>query len=243
MISFAICEDETILANEYKKEIDNFMMQYDIDYKCYLFACYDQKWEEFAAKNDTFKIYLLDLKTKQGSGIDAARIIREEFDDWSSMIIMITAFSEYKYEALSKRLMLVDFINKLDNWKTNLRKDLNICLKNHDQKYKSLKYEYKNMMYNIELRKILYIEKEQDSKRCIIKTTYGTSVIPGTIKDVKELLDKRFALCSRSMIINTEQIESYNTKTNIILLKNGQQLNVVSRNKKKEIENYVRGIY
>ena len=48
MINFIICEDEVELMNEYKLEIDKFMMNYDIDYKCYLFQSYDKKFEKAA---------------------------------------------------------------------------------------------------------------------------------------------------------------------------------------------------
>ena len=115
MINFIICEDEKELLKEYKNQIDKFMMKYDIEYKCDTFDCYDDKWKNAVQNIKGFKIYLLDIRTEDGSGIDAARLIREEYYDWVSMIIMISGFPEYRYEALGKRLMLVDFINKLDH--------------------------------------------------------------------------------------------------------------------------------
>ena len=57
----------------------------------------------------------------------------------------------------------------------------------------------------------------------------------------KIMLDKRFIQICRSIIINGEQIESYNVKTNIITFKNKEELNAISRSKKREIINYVRG--
>ena len=35
MLHFIICEDEIELLNEYIKQIDKFMMEYDIEYKCH----------------------------------------------------------------------------------------------------------------------------------------------------------------------------------------------------------------
>ena len=96
MINFIICEDKPELLKEYKNQIDKFMMKYDIEYKCHTFDCYDNKWKREINKIKGFKIYLLDIKTETGSGIDAARLIREEDDDWVSMIIMISGFQEYK---------------------------------------------------------------------------------------------------------------------------------------------------
>ena len=242
MLNFVICEDEPLLLNKYINERDKFMMQYDMDYKCHKYNGYDDHWKCYAKKDDGFKVYLLDIKTKTGSGLDAARMIREEYDDWVSMIIIITAYSEYKYEALEKRLMLVDFINKLSNFETRLRSALTVCIKNYDNRCKSLRYVYKNNVYNIELNQILYIEKEKDNKRCIITTLTDKVLIPGTLNTIMKELDERFMKSSRSMIINLEQVASYYTKEGKIIYKNGETVTSISRNQKKEIMKYVRGI-
>ena len=242
MINFIICEDEPELLKEYKYQIDKFMMKYDIDYKTHMFTSYDSKWEKSVRKIKGFKVYLLDIKTANGSGINAARQIREEYDDWVSMIIMISGYAEYKYEALGKRLMLVDFINKLDHSEQKLQDALLICLKHYDNKYKSLRYTYKNISYNVEFRSIIKIEKEMDSKRCIIHAEEGDYPIKGTLNEVLQKLDKRFFKCNRSIAINVEQVQYYNLGKNVAVLKNGEEFKDVSRNKKKEMFNHVRGV-
>lgn len=242
MINFIICEDEEILIKRYKKIIDNFMMNYDIEYKFHIYKGYNDEWKAYAQKEDGFKIYLLDIKTQEGTGLDAARWLREEYDDWNSMIMIITSFPQYKYEALGKRLMLVDFISKLDDCDKQLHNSLVICLKHYDKRPKILRYTYKNIIYNLEYRQILFIEKELDSKRCKIVTVHGEYYIQGTINNVLKLLDKRFKKCSRSSIVNLEQIENYNVKENIITFKNQKTLETISRDMKKEITNYVRGV-
>lgn len=242
MLNFIICEDEDVLTAQYKHEIDKFMMQYDIEYKYHLYKGYTAEWKKYAQKEDGFKVYLLDIKTVEGSGLDAARLIREEYDDWSSMIIIITAYGQYRYDALSKRLMLVDFINKLDKFENKLRESLEICLKNYCHRPKALRYTYKNTSYNIEFRHILYIEKEQDAKKCVIKSINGEFPMPGTLNSITKKLDNRFVKCCRSVVVNLEQVESYNTKTNVITFKTKNKLEAVAREKRKEFANYVRGI-
>ena len=115
-------------------------------------------------------------------------------------------------------------------------------MKNYDQRPNSLKYCYKKTFYNIEFRNIIYIEKEKDNKICKIKTTENTFYIPGTLKKIQNNLDKRFIKCNKNCIINTEQMERYNIKKNIIIFKNKEELNTISRAKKKEIGNYFRNI-
>ena len=243
MIEFIICEDEKDFRIKYEKISEQVMMNYDLEYKITSFSEYSITWEKKISNSNNFKIFILDLKTKEGSGLDAARYIREELDDWQSMIIIVTAYPEYKYEALGKRLMLVDFVYKLDDYENRLRNAIKISLKNFDKRPNKLKYTYKKVVYNIDYQKIIYVEKEQDNKRCIIKTIDKDYYIQGNLNQIEKLLDERFIKCNRSYIINLEQIESYDTKSNILTFKNGITLYAVSRNKKKEIVNYVRGIY
>ena len=243
MINFVICEDEPELLKEYKYQIDKFMMKYDMDYTCYTFDCYDKNWKTTIRNLVGFKIYLLDIKTEKGTGLDAARMIREEFDDWVSMIIMISGHPEYRYEALGKRLMLVDFINKIEHPERKLQDALLICMKNYDNKYKALRYKYKNTAYNIEFRSIVKIEREQGSKRCIIYTDEGKFFIQESLNDLLKKLDKRFFKCSRGVAINVEKVESYNFKENTAKLKNKEEFKDVSREKRREMFNRVRGLH
>lgn len=243
MINFIICEDEKVFATEYKNEIDKFMMKYDYEYKCILFGGYNNKFREFAKTNNDFNIYLLDIKTNEGSGLDAARLIREEYQDWKSMIIIITSYNEYKYDAFGKRLMLVDFINKLDKCLIHLQEALKICMKHYDSRPKSLKYIYKNIVHNLDYSNIVYIDKEQESKRCTIHMTNKEEVpYQGTINSLIEILDDRFVKISRSTIINSDHINKYDIKENTIEFKNGETTASISRDKKKGVVNHVRGI-
>lgn len=243
MISFVICEDEKVLATQYKNEIDKFMMKYDHEYNCQLFSGYTKEFNNYAKNNQDFKIYLLDIKTNEGSGLDAARMIREELNDWVSMIIIITSYNEYKYDAFGKRLMLVDFINKLDKCIVHLHQSLEICMKYYDTRPKALKYVYKNTVHNLDYRQIVYIDKEQDSKRCTIHMS-NKETIPyqGTIHNLMEILDERFVKISRSTIINSDHINNFDLKTNKIEFKNGEATESISRDLKRGVVDHVRGV-
>jgi DNA-binding LytR/AlgR family response regulator len=242
MIKFIICEDEKVLAAEYKNEIDKFMMKYDHEYKCRIFSGYNSEFEEIVKDDKDFKIYLLDIKTTEGSGLDAARMIREEYNDWTSLIIIITSYNEYKYDAFGKRLMLVDFINKLDKYKERLQETLVVCMKLFDNRPKALKFVYKNIVNNIDYRDIVFIDKEQDSKRCIIHTKHKEKIpYQGTINNLIEILDERFVKVSRSAIINTDHIDKFDVTNNQIEFKNGEITIYVSKDKKRGLIENVTG--
>lgn len=239
MINFIICDDNTNFLKKEKRIVDNFMMRYDLEYKTYLFNEYDTKFTELMTKDIGFKIFLLDIQTKNASGLDIARSIREEYDDWVSVIIIVTAFNEFKYEALSNRLYLLDFINKMNKCDEKLMEDFEIALKHYNNRGKCLKYEYNHIIRQVEFRHIIYIEKIADSKKCMIKTTYGEQVINRTLTETFKLLDKRFIKTSRSMIVNVDFIREYNIRENKLTFSNGEYTYQISRAMKKGVRKYV----
>lgn len=235
MIKFIICDDKQEFLHKELKIVHNFMMNYDIDYECHKFTEYDSEFIKMAKEDVGFKIYLLDIQTKYSSGLDMARKIREEYDDWVSVIIIVTAYPEYKYEALGNRLYLLDFINKLDNCDAKLTQDLERALKNYDNREKCLNFEFNHVVKKLEFRHIIMIEKEKDSKKCIIKTTYGDCLIGKTLNNTFKMLDNRFIKTSRSVIINMDQVLEFNIPENRIIFKNGMETYEISRDHKKSV--------
>ena len=239
MLNFIICDDEKEFRGMIDEEIEKFMMNYDVNYKVYQFETYDEKFEKIAKVILVSKSTFFDIKTTKGSGLDAARYIREELDDWNSIIVIVTAFSEYRYEALSNRLYLLDFISKFDRCKPKIKEILKIVYKNYNSREKCLNYEYNYILYKIELKNIIFIEKEQDSKRCIVYTTYGTFKAPFTLSAIYKQLDKRFLKVHKSIILNIDKIKTYDIKENEVLFVNGMSTNLISRTGRKELVEYV----
>lgn len=235
MIDFIMIEDDLYYINESKKIIDKVMMNYDIDYN---FIVYDKYRKELLNK-DNFKIYVISYKEDT---IEMLKYIREELDDWKSLIIILYKEREDKDKVIKEDLFIVDYINKRKHYEEKLLRNIQICMKNYDQRPNSLKYIYKNTLYNIEFQRIVYIEKEQDNKRCIIHTKSSKYYIPGSLNKVLKLLDNRFIKSSRSFIVNKEEVSSYDIKKNIITFKNKVKLDAISRDNKKNIINYIRGL-
>lgn len=235
LINFVVCDDNKSFSKIMKNTIDNYMLNNEQEYKVFHFDGYDSNFEEFVRKDIGFKIYFLDIKTKKGSGLDAARIIREKYDDWVSIIIVVTSHEEYRYQSFENRLYLLDFVNKLNNCEESIRDNITKALKNYNKRHKCLTYEYNHIFHKIEFRSIITIEKEPDSKRCIIKTEYGTSYFPGSLNEIKTKLDDRFRKVHRSLIVNKDKILEYDSKTNRIIFQDGTSTNMISRRLKKEL--------
>ena len=241
MIDFIICDDNKEFTIMLRKKILDFMKEHkEIEYDLHSFYGYGKSFEDVVQSPSTFKVYFLDIETKKGSGLDAARLIREKYDDWNSIIIIVTTHEEFRYKALGDRLYLFDFLNKLNEFDKLLNEDLNNILKTYNKNSKSIVVEYDHEIHKIELRDIIYIEKQIDSKKCIIKTINGTIYVQSSLNDIYNNLDSNFMKVSRSLIDNIKKIKSYDSKENIIYFVNNLTSTLVSREYKKELKEYVR---
>lgn len=236
MIEFVICDDNKEFNIMLKNKISQFMLKHkEIECKFHCYSGYGKEFEKTARPGTTFKVYFLDIETKNGSGLDAARFIREKYDDWNSVIIIVTSHEEFRYEALGNRLELFDFINKLNNFDTTLEEDLEKVIKKYTRGSKSIIIEYDYAIYKIELRDIVYIEKIIDSKKCLIVTTYGEKEVQSSLNDLYDQLDENFMKASRSLIVNIKNVRGYDSKSNTVDFINGYESNLVSRDNKKEL--------
>lgn len=243
MIDFIICDDNKEFTILLRKRIKEFMSKHkEIECHFHSFYGYGKEFEEVVESPSTYKVYFLDIETKKGSGLDAARLIREKYDDWNSVIIIVTSHEEFRYEALGNRLYLFDFINKLDNLVANIDRDLTNILKQYTRSSNSITLEYDHELHKVELRDIIYIEKQIDSKKCIVATTYGTKYVQSSLNDIYKELNDNFMKVSRSLIVNIKKIKGFDSKTNTIDFINGYESNLVSRDCKKELLNRVRDL-
>ena len=203
-----------------------------------LYSKYDEKLKE-EIKNDQKKIYILDIEVPNSiSGLELARKIR--MTDWKSVIIMVTSHNELGYEALKSQIMLLDFISKFSpTWKTNLKNTIKKAM-NKTKEIPVLILETPNMIYRIYTDDILYILRDQVERKCKIKTINDEIYFPKSIKEFSALLDDRFFLSHRSCYINLKQVKKVDFKKLRIYFNNGEFIDYLSRDKKKELKEYVR---
>ena len=173
----------------------------------------------------SFKIYILDIQVKNKTGIEMAKIIRK--NDIESMIIFFTAYyNKYLKEIIKSRFMFLDFINKEDDYKKELKIALVSVIKNINKK-NIIRFRSQNIIYTINVNDILYITRNKDRK-CIIKTDYTEYEVNKNLKDLYNLLDSRFSYSHRACIVNEERIVLHDKKNKIITFDNGDTTSIVS---------------
>lgn len=236
MFEFVICDDQAMFLKGVIKLIDSIFMRNSFDYTIKSFTDYNDEFEQIIKRKNS-KIYILDIELNNGiSGIDIARKIREY--DWISTIIMLTSHSEMGYDVLKAQIMVLDFISKFEDYKLKLTQLIDMIIEKESNRG-VIHYKNKGTSYRIDISNILYIVKEPLGRQCKVVTINGEYYITCTLNEIVKSLDENFYLTHRSCVVNTAYIEHVDWANGIIIFSKGKEINLLSRERKKGLKDYV----
>lgn len=233
MIEFIICDDNKLVTEKVSNTVADIMMKNKFNYKTLIFNDYNQDFIKLIENKECMRIYILDIVTPSGSGIDVARIIREK--DMESVIIFLTGHGEFGDTILKKELWFLSFINKFDDSDSRLQTALNKALQLLNVQTK-LCFEEKGVIYNISLNDILYITRDSIDRKSVIKTEHNEYRTYKTLVELLKLVDDRFKQTHRACIVNIERVTSINRNKKIIHFDNGLKIDLLSDKYKKELK-------
>lgn len=232
MIEFIVCDDNKIILTNVAKIIDKCMMKNDRPYKIYKFLDYNSSFFEVLEKPNSSKVYILDVETPSYSGIDIARIIRQ--NDLNSVIIFLTSHNEVGSVLLKEELMFLTFICKFDDYENRLESAIDKSIK-VDESKKVIRFKDCSIIYTIKHNDILYITRDTLDRKSIIKTCNNEYRVNKPLNELLTLLSNDFTYSHRSCIVNKTRIEIIDRKKNQIIFNNGEKLELLS-------EYYVKGL-
>lgn len=215
-----VVEDNSILREREIEAIRKALKDYD--YKIVEYSDFTKELKKLIQTPD-FKIYVLDIELQNSSGIDIANYIRD-FDD-TSEIIMCSFHYELEYKVLKSKLKILDFVSKYDNAYVNLTNLILEVFNKHSRKV--LKITDKGAILFIVMKDILYISKEKNTRKCVIKTFNNEYLVNKNLEEIKQELNSDFIQVSRNCIVNQNNVEEYNFKDSKIKFKNGKEIDVV----------------
>ena len=73
MINFIICDDNEFFLMDICKIVDDFCVKKNINYKIYPFKSYNFEFIKIMDERLDNKVYILDIETPSGNGIDIAK--------------------------------------------------------------------------------------------------------------------------------------------------------------------------
>ena len=235
MINFVVVDDNTHHRKKICDIIMSNMMSNQINFKINEYDDYSNELINYISTKNQIKIYILDLELPSGDGIDIARTIRNKENDWNSPIIIITAHESLYYEVYKQRLQILDFIPKFNSIEKYLSEDIDICLRMLN-KEKVYKYTYKNIVHNINLSSINYIQR--DGRRTKIVTSDKIYYQNITINEITKLLPNNFIISAKGTILNMKNVKDIDWNDMIVIFKDGMKDYLVTNSHKKELENY-----
>lgn len=236
MINFVVVDDNNAHRRRVINTIVSKMMNNQIDFNIDEYNDYSSNLLKTIRNEKRNTVYLLDLELPSGDGIDIARFIRNDCNNWNSPIIIITAHTSLYYEVYKQRLQLLDFIGKCNSVEENLSENIDICLKmlNIEKVYR---YTYKSIDYNIPVDSINYIIRDgRQAKIVTINEIYYQNF---SIKEIKGLLPDYFISSNKGVLINYKNINNIDWNNDCVYFKDGSSGYLVSKSHKKEIEEYV----
>lgn len=234
MIEFIICDDNREQVEETAIFLERELAPLDIDYKIRKFYKYNAELKKAIHTGVGNKVYILDIQMPNISGLDMAREIRDV--DRISDIIMLTGYPDYRDQTYTSRLSILDFVVKDKDMEENLRLDLDEVLRGEAHK-NTIVVKEEGTIHQIQYKSILYIAKITGSKHCEI--ICEDDVVIETSKNISSILeelDSRFVLTHRSCIVNTDNVQTVSFSESKIVLKNGEPIYMLSRKKRKELE-------
>ena len=232
MINFVIVDDFKEVTDNIKNIIDKVMINNKLEYKTFVFNDYDIEFKKLMNKPMVNRIYLLDIETKSESGIDIARMIRK--NDLDSIITFITAHEELASNIVRDQLMVLTFICKFDDFEKRV-KDAIVKSLSYIGKKIAIRFVDNNAVYIIPIKDILYVTHDNVERKCLIKTDNRTYKVGKSLTEIKELSMGALAQSHRACLVNEERIVKVDKKKKHILFDNGEIIDLVSDNYKKEV--------
>jgi len=129
------------------------------------------------------------------------------------------------------------FISKYDEHNQKLSEAIEQALKTLGKR-NVIKIGSKNNFVLIDTSDILYISKENNDRKCIIRTKNSEILINSNFCDIKKQVKENFIHSHRSCLVNPKYISAIDYNNLIITFKNGVTIaNMISRNYKKGLQN------
>ena len=235
MINFIIYDKDKRFRQMYISIILKMFGNKNISYEIVEIEKYNNKTLEIINNLCGKKIFILEIDVPGMSGLDLAKIIRNN-GDWDSQIIISTEHEKLEYCALTSNLLILDYISKYYNCLENVRNSIGLALKILN-KNKSLNFQYKGEIFQLPYKDILFIERNIDLDISIINTKDSKIEINKTINELELLLkdENNFLKTHRSCIVNINNITSFILEDSIIKF-DKKSTNLITRDKKKELK-------
>lgn len=233
MIRFVIISSKEEDIRGYKNIINKEMIKYDLVYEYYVFNSNDKSLKDYCDINNSTSVFIVEDNASIDS-LEVVYTIREECKMYASFIIIIDKNNKVDYIKLkSKYSFLIDIINEKDKIEEGLVFDLKYIISVVFNRKKVLTFCQEGQIYKIPFADILFIEKETNSKKCIIHCKESIYKTSRSLTEISSMLDDNFIKTHQSAIVNKSNIKNIVYCENKIIFSNNSSCDLISRSNKK----------
>ena len=228
MLKIYLCEDSDEQRIHLKKVIENVVLMENLDMELFCVTENPHTLLDAAKSDDNVGIYFLDIELKsEMSGLTLAKEIRKI--DPRGFIIFVTTHSEMSYMTFMLKLEAMDFILK-DN-PDEMDRRVAECILQAGERFSAANNKAQpnysirvgEKVYTVDYDEILFFETSANVHKIILHCKTRQMEFIGKIKDIEKELDERFYRCHKSYLVNTDNIEEVDSKTNVIRMVNGDE--------------------
>lgn len=229
IINVAICDDEPNDVNNIKSFLNRYEMENNIDFSIQLYVDGTKLLENY--QKGYYHLIFLDVEMPNINGLDVARYIRQNINDYNTRIVFVSNYPEYMQDSFNvqafnyfpKPFRYDNFIMLINQLLHSIETSTCTRLLIRDDSSEEL----------VNINDILMISTE-DSKNKRIKITFSDRelIINGLLSEWSdELYDLGFATPARGFLVNMRHI--HYIMDNSLILDNGMSIPLSRRNNKE----------
>lgn len=232
MLKIIVIENNSSMIKIIKTLLCKVSITNNFDFAITYYQEHSLELEQNIKDIETSKLYL--ISSKMCDSLNVAQTIRK--NDWDSEIIFYAQNNENFLPIYQQVKKIFSFLEVNENFENNLEENIiEIYLKKFDNRF--LHLQNNKSEYTIYLKNILYITRDKEERKIIIKTLNLDIKINSTLNKIYQKLDNRFIQTHRCCVANTDHIIKYDYGQNYFLLDNGEIVNLLSKNYLKK-ENF-----
>ena len=224
MITFAICDDEPLMAREFASHLADYMKENSItDYSVTSFS----NGRTLLERAGGFDVIFLDIQMQQPDGMETAKRLRQRGD--RSLFVFVTVLKEYVFDAFQAEAS--DYLLKPLN-SARFKRTMDRLLRSLEQRMaEDIVIRRRNGCEVVSLSDIVYCEVL--GRKIYIHKKDGTVIdYYNKLEDLERRMDGRFFKCRRSYLVNLDYVRG--CQAGQVLLPQGERI-PVSRLREREL--------
>lgn len=232
MIDIAICDDNIHICSE----IENILLKYQkINYLKFNIDVFSdgKNFIKHLDLGNKYQILFLDIEIGNITGVDIGKYIRQNLNNREIKIIYVSSFEKYAMELFD--LKPTNFLIKpIDENK--IKEVLEDTLYDIKIQLEKFTFNFKNDMFRIKLKDIVYFETIKLSKNIKLITIDNEYIFRENLNKIQENLEKNnFIKINKSVLVNFNYIKVFKPSEFKVILTTEEEL-PLSKNRLKEIK-------